>query len=385
MHDRGKILRLIDRYIFKQVLLTCAACVGFFVFLIAAVNALKDLLGYLLSGQLALESAAKLMLLLIPYVIMYALPMGMLLGVLLVLGRMSADSEIVALRTCGQSVKRICAPIFLLALLGVAGGVAVNYYLMPKARTVYHQELGSMLRTNAVRLIVPKTFVRDIPGVIVYASERHGDYMRDVWVWQMDKHNRMIGFSHADTGRIELDEENNRLVFKPFQFSSERFDEKDPENFSKPPMRAEADTASFSFPLARLRGATTFNRKLDWLTLDELKQERVRLEKEMPAGAALEQKLTRINMIIQEKGSMSLSVLILVLLAVPLGIKVSRRETSANFAVALILALLYYFLTKVVVSWFDKYPEYHPDLLVWVPNLFFIGLGLWLNFRVEKA
>jgi len=378
-------LRLLDRYILKQVFVTCSACVGFFVFLIAAVNALKDLLGYLLAGQLAPESAIKLVLLLIPYVVMYALPMGMLLGVLLVLGRMSADSEIVAMRTSGQSLKRISAPIFALALAGVVTGYAVNFYYMPIARTVYHQEFSKMLRTNALRLIVPKTFIRDFPRMVVYVSEKHGDYVRDVWVWRLDKEQRVIGFSHAETGRIELDEEKNELVFKPFQLSTERFDEKNPEDFSKPPVRLEAETASFQFSLARFFGPKTFNRKLDWFTLDELQAEKQRIATSMSAGPEREQKLMRIEMIIQNKGSMALAVFILVLIAVPLGIKVSRRETSANLGVALILALVYYFLSTVVVGWFDKYPEYRPDLLVWVPNLFFIGIGLWLNFRVERA
>ncbi len=317
------VLRLLDRYIFKQVSVTCSACVGFFVFLIAAVNALKDMLGYVLSGQLAPESAARLVLLLIPYVVMYALPMGMLLGVLLVLGRMSADSEVVAMRTCGISIKRACAPIFALALLGVAGAFAVNYYYMPMARTVYHEEFSRMLRTNALRLIVPKTFVRDFPGAIVYVSEKHGDYVKDVWLWRLDKHNRMIGFSHAETGRVELDQVNNRLVFKPFQLSTERFDEKNPEDFSKPPVRAEAESASFSIPLSRFLGTKTFNRKQDWMTLDELKDEYGRLEKTLPGGLEKDQKLMRLAMIIQSKGSMAFSVFILVLIAVPRGIKVS--------------------------------------------------------------
>jgi lipopolysaccharide export system permease protein len=69
----------------------------------------------------------------------------------------------------------------------------------------------------------------------------------------------------------------------------------------------------------------------------------------------------------------------------PFGIKVSRRETSANFGVVLLLALAYYFLTTVVVGWFDKSPELRPDLLVWVPNIFFIGVGLWLNLHVERT
>ena len=62
---------------------------------------------------------------------------------------------------------------------------------------------------------------------------------------------------------------------------------------------------------------------------------------------------------------------------------VSRRETSANLGLALVLVLGYYFLT-VMIKWLDRHPEYRPDLLLWVPNLLFLALGIWLFRRIEK-
>ena len=67
-----------------------------------------------------------------------------------------------------------------------------------------------------------------------------------------------------------------------------------------------------------------------------------------------------------------------------LGIKVSRRETSANLGVAVTLSLGYYFLT-VMVNWLDRMPEYRPDLLFWLPNLMFLMIGLWLFRRLERS
>jgi len=67
----------------------------------------------------------------------------------------------------------------------------------------------------------------------------------------------------------------------------------------------------------------------------------------------------------------------------PLGIAVSRRETSANLGLAVLLALGYYFLT-IMIGWLDQHPEYRPDILLWLPNAIFIGLGYWL-FRRMRA
>lgn len=47
------------------------------------------------------------------------------------------------------------------------------------------------------------------------------------------------------------------------------------------------------------------------------------------------------------------------------------------------LALGYYVLT-VMVGWLDRHPEYHPDVLLWLPNVIFLSLGVWLFRRIEK-
>ena len=107
-------MNLIDRYILRSVLGTCAGAVGLFAFVLVLGNAIRDLLSYVLAGQLELGAFARLVAMLVPFVISYALPMGMLTGVLLTLGRLSADSEITALRAAGIGLTRIARPVLVL-------------------------------------------------------------------------------------------------------------------------------------------------------------------------------------------------------------------------------------------------------------------------------
>ena len=110
-------MNLLDRHIFKSVLFTCAASVGLFAFVMILGNAVKDLLGYVLADQLAFGTFARLVGLLVPFVVSFALPMGMLTGVLLTLGRLSADSEITAMRASGLSLFRIARPVLIIGTL----------------------------------------------------------------------------------------------------------------------------------------------------------------------------------------------------------------------------------------------------------------------------
>jgi lipopolysaccharide export system permease protein len=123
------------------------------------------------------------------------------------------------------------------------------------------------------------------------------------------------------------------------------------------------------------------------MTYKELVAEKARLEREPvpPDGAQQrERDIMKVKFTIQDKINLALAIFTFAFAGVPLGIKVSRRETSANLGVAVLLALAYYFFI-VVAGWLDQHPEYRPDLLLWVPNLLFLALGAWLLRRLDRT
>ncbi|HUR57078.1 MAG TPA: LptF/LptG family permease [Opitutaceae bacterium] len=372
----------------KSVIFTCCAAVGMFAFVLMLGNAIKDLLGLVLAGQLELLTSLRLIALLVPFVITYALPMGMLTGVLLTLGRLSADSEITAMRAAGLSLLRIARPVVVLGALGLLLALYVNFDSMPRARVQYHKELADAVRANPISFIVPKTFIRDFPSAVVYVGEKEGAILREIWLWRLDHERRVTEVLRADSGRIDYDEATNELIFIGIQAKAERRDAKKPEDFSTAqPVGVFGSTEPVHLSLDRLFGRPKTKQRIDWMTYGQLKAERIRLDAEnVPAAAAKEHALARlrVRMTMQEKFTTALSVLSFALIGVPLGIKVSRRETSANLGIALLLVLGYYFLT-VMVKWLDRHPEYRPDVLLWLPNLFFIGLAVWLFRRAERS
>ena len=141
-------MNLLDRHIFRSVLLTCAAAVGLFAFVVAVPNVVRDLLGPFLAGQFGAGTFARLVALLFPFAISFALPMGILTGVLLTLGRLSADSEITAMRACGISLPRIARPVAILAVLGTL--LARAFYLQVMEGAEYRAAAAD----NTVREVV---------------------------------------------------------------------------------------------------------------------------------------------------------------------------------------------------------------------------------------
>ncbi len=376
-------MNLLDRYIFKSVLYTCVAAVGLFTFVVALPNVVKDLLGPWLAGQLDTPAFLRLIALLFPFAVSFALPMGMLTGVLLTLGRLSADSEITAMRASGISVSRMARPVFILAGLCAALALYVNFDSMPRARVQFHQELAAAVRANPLRLIVPKTFIRDFAGYVIYIGSQEGPVFRDIWLWELDAQRRVRRVVHADSGRIDYDEASNSLIPTLEHAKVEDRDARDPEDFSRSPRAASVEKAEeVHIPMHRLFSAEGIRLKTEWLTYAELRAAQARLAA-APVTKETSREILKIELIVQEKFNLSLAVFSFALLGVPLGIKVSRRETSANLGIALLLVLGYYFLT-VMVKWLDQNPEYRPELLFWLPNVIFLALGIALFRRIDR-
>ncbi|MGD1031607.1 MAG: LptF/LptG family permease [Opitutaceae bacterium] len=381
-------MNILDRHIFKSAFFTCFAAVALFVFMLVAGNIVRDLLGPGLSGQISMEATGRLILLLIPLGITYGLPMGMLTGVLLTLGRLSADSEITAMRTCGISLPRIAFPLIVLGVLGAAVGVPVNFESMPRARTQYDRELSAALRADPIGLVAPRVFIRDFPGFVAYVSAKKGSELEDVWLWQLDTDRRVTRFVHAATGHLTYDEARNELILTLTQAHVETRNEKDPEDFSEAnPIAYFGKVEPTRLSLERIFGRVGPRQKLAWMTYGELRAEQTRLASEKVAPADAKEHAgaqMKVAMTIQDKFNTALAAFSFVIVGIPLGIKVSRRETSANLGVAVVLALGYYFLT-VMVGWLDRHPEYRPDLLLWAPNLIIMGVGIWLFSRIDRA
>lgn len=378
-------MKLIHRHIFWNVVLTCAGSVGLFSFVLLVGRALKELLGYVLAGQLDFFTVGRLLALMAPYMVTFALPMGVLTGVLLVLGRMSSDREIIAIRASGVSVAGISAPIFFFALLGVAAGIFINFEYMPRSQTLYQRELANAIRADPLSLIIPKTFTREFTGLIIHVGAKDGTKLTDIWVWELDAEKRVRRAARAQSGDVAYDEAGNKLVLRLRELLVEQRDDKDPEDFANVRAAAAMEEATFDLPLDKVTGGRTVRTKLKWMTFGELMGEWRRLERRDPAitDADRKRQQMRVQVTIHEKFATAFAVLSFAVIAIPLGIKVSRKETSANLGVALLLVIGYY-LGTIFAGLADGRPELRPDLLMWLPNLGFQALGAWMFYKVDR-
>lgn len=377
VHAVMRTMKLIDKYILKQIVLYSFLCMGMFIFVLVVGKAIRDGADLLVIGKVSILMVIELLFMLVLYVINYALPLGFLTSILLVLGRLSAQREIVAMKASGISVYRIAFPILILGFIGTCLSVFINAYYAPYAKTTYLRNFKKVFQENPLQYIRERTFIKDFPGFIIYVAEKDGNQFFDCWLWEVDGSGNINGFIKAKNGQFGFDSKSGDVVLTLHHGTAEIRDSTSLEDFKNTAVPILSyEEMSVRLPLSDLFSQSgSENKKLPMMTVFELFERKQLYLEEL--GIDNRAKSMKIETEIQRKFAMAFSVLALVLLAVPLGIKASRSETYANFGIAVVLAMIYYGM-MILVSWVDDVPQLRPDILIWVPNLLFFGLGVYL-------
>ena len=380
-------VRLLDRHVLTETAVAGGAATGAFVFVMVAGNILTQVSSAIASGRVSGWEGLELVGLLIPGVLPYAMPLGLLTGVLIAFGRMSSQQELTAMKASGRSLGRIARPALLLA-----GGLALlsawlNLEVSPSANTEYRRLLVGSAKDNPASVIVPGKLNRQFPGMVIRAAERDGEVLRDFWRWSVDERGRLTQTVHAREARLAPGVNSKGEGILRVELTDARLEKRQPgdETFASPSSFIQARTTSLEFAASGIfKDGENFQRKLRWLTTSELLDAIDQGWEVAPNATRKEKAQGRMLATTQLMSHLAgaFSVFSLAFLAVPLAVRVGRSETFVNAAVALGVALSYYLLTSMAA--YVKDPDLRPDLLIWLPNIVVIGLAWSLLRRASR-
>ncbi len=354
------------RYILRDVLLY--ACLGLAVFsvLLVVQNTLRFLEDLLVAG-VGLSGLLKLVQLIVPSYLAYAIPTSLLLGVLLSFGRMSGDGEIIAMRASGISVPRLLPPVLALGTVAALLTGYMFFELEPRS----HQQMKMLVRelASSIRVVKPGGF-RRLGNRIVYV-DGEGDEtcpLEGVLIGDFDDPRRTF-YIAARCGSIHDGSGSTNLSLQLLD-GSIHFSESDSNRYRKisfVEMNTEVDLATY----------LDKGRKARDLTFSERLEYRKRLEHGENTDLKSDEGRLDLELQIHRRLAFPFASVLLAFLAVPLGIRPLRSGRSAGALTAVAVMALYWtvFTAGQVTGERGWVP---PWVGVWTANLLLLGVGLVL-------
>lgn len=382
-------MKTLHLYLARQVLATLGMTVAVFTGLFLIVNVLKDVLPLLVSPQVPFKSVVSVVAMLLPYGLVYALPIGLLTATLLVFGRLSADQELTAVRAGGISLLALVTPVLWIGI--AASGVAAfaNLELAPRCRVASKELLYELGLARPTALLVEQRYITEFSGWTIYIGRRRSDAEFENVLLYESRQDQLTQRIHARRATVTTDPAQRRIIIFRL-FDAEVFTKSLNQPGEAPPAVSDSPAAhggewSMVFfeeaPPVRLdvSGARSADEKPK---LSEMTGSRLLEELRECQRSGVDATPVLVNL--HRQVSFSFACISFTLIGIPLGLRGHRRETSFGIAAALGLMAVYYGFIILGQSW-ETRPQMYPHLIVWAPNFLFQAIGGWLLWRANRG
>jgi lipopolysaccharide export LptBFGC system permease protein LptF len=385
-------MKTLHLYLTRQMLATLGMTVFVFTCVLLLGNVLKEILHLLLNRQATLGLAIHAILLLIPYVLAYSLPIGMLTAALLVFGRFSADQELTAARASGVSLVSLVSPVLLLSVAVSAVCAWLNFDVAPACRTEYRKLILSAGENDPAKILQSDQAVQ-VGDYTVFIGKKNGTNLENVIVTKGAHNGKVEEYIQGPTGEMATDTVKKQIVLTihsdggwsmttngwmptlargDFPLIIDLQAQKDvftipPSDMSFFQLREELRKLEqpFDFPQTHPMSESAAKRE----------QEVKRMVKDMT---------TPLLVYMNREVAFSFACIGFTLVGIPLAIRAHRRETSIGVAVALVLMLIYYSFIVLAQAW-ENHPERGPCVIVWIPNFIFQVVGAVLLWKANRG
>ncbi len=406
------MFRIFDRYLGRQVFVSTLFAVTLLSVVLVLGQIFKKLLDKLVDGTLPPEAILKFIGYSFPWSLSFTVPWGLLTAVLLVFGRLSADNELIALRMAGLSLKRICAPVLVLALLSSGLCFWINTTVAPHSYMEIRKTTQQAVLNDPKALFRPDMIVDQLTGFFIFAESKEGETLRNLQIIQLQPDRTG---DRARPARYFFSREAEVLEGNVLKTKEITLNLRDVLTLGRS-WPAEATAEELKAMSAEIR--TAYNERIrtekegmpvvDYAKTEEStlgvslakmfeRNARMRVDGmtmgelltglKNPAALAVDGSIppSHSGMLTEfhRRISFSFACFVLAFVGIPFGITAQRRETSVGFVLSLVVGICYFALIMLGGLWQDS-PDKYPHLWVWLPNVIFGLLGLVMFLRLQR-
>ena len=364
-------MRILTRYILREVVAHALIGAAIFTFVLFTRD-LGRILELVVRASAPLPSVAEIFLFTVPLALTYTIPMSVLVGILIGLSRLAADSEITAMRASGMSIWSFlrALSIFVIAawLIALANGIYLAPYSQAALVRLEDQLKGSQVSFE----IQPRVFYEGFPGRVLYVQDVHSGQGAAVW-----KGVFLADTSDSSNPRVTLAKEGIVVSEGPDHLHLHLRDGSTHETDPK-----QADNYQIS----------TF------LQMDipiELPASESKTDEAVPVGMVSTRTLFEqgqhddapssrwYRIEFYRRFALPTACLVLALVGIPLGLSSKKSGKSGGFVLTILLVFGYYFVSLIGVS-LAKQGRVAPWFGAWLADLVFLAGGMFLLWRADK-
>ena len=364
-------MRILTRYILGEILSHTLIGCALFTFILF-MRDLPHILEMVVRNSSTFTNVMEIFLFTLPNTFRVTIPMAVLVGVLLGLSRLAADSEIIAMRAGGMGIGYFVRVASIVAIGGTLLGLANSLYIAPRANQAILEMEQALATSQASYEIQPRVFDEDFHNFVLYVQDvRSGTgasnwrqvFMADVTDPIAPKITTAASATVVNDSAQELlmrlrnGAEYESVAGQPLQYDISAFTTTTrPFSMSQ---QSEVhigrmDTAIYALPMHALIEHT-----------------------HSPDGK-------RFLIELHSRFAYPAACLVLMLVGVPLGVASRRGGKSSGFVFTILLVLLYYILSYTGIA-LGKQDKFSAFFAVWSANLLFAGAGLFLLWQMASG
>jgi len=361
--------KIIDRYILKEIAfpLFMILFILTFVLLMGKILQLMDLM---VNKGIRLTDIALLIFYLMPSFLLFTIPISLFVAIMIGLGRLSSDNELLVMKAAGMSLQQIARPIIIAVTACFLLTALTSYYLAPYGNYAVKSLLFNIARKKASVAIKEKVFNDEFSGILLYADRVpvSGEHMEGVLI--SDTRNTgeqstiiaarayLIADPNAMTVTLRLENGATHSVDRSLN-SYRRMD------FARYDIKLDLG-AAMSAEAGKTKSSTE-------MTIGEMMQR-------MGDKKLRETDLRELAIEINKKFSIPVSTLVFGILGIPLGIRKHRTAKYWGFSIGLAVVVTYYLL-RLGGEALAETGQLTPFIGTWTPNIILGVAGGWLFLR----
>jgi len=370
-------MKTLERYVFGSFLSSFFLAFIVLTFVLT-IGLMVQIVGYILDGVPA-SLVGEFALVSFPETLQWTMPLALLVSSVLVFSRLSADSEIAAMRACGVNLLSIMKWPLLFGFFCTLLGFYINNEIVPRGHEVRRTLKEKVSVSTGLEVLEPGRVISEFPKVKIYFGAKEGNWLHDLVVLDYSDPKgveRMITATKA-----LVTSEGRDVSLDLYQMTVDPLD-------ADHPTMARANRFQYVVKNA-LRSSTYRKRDKDLRTREVLAK--LKLYDEILARVASGKggriKETECRFIVRDRSGLrvqfskrfvfAMASICFVLVGVPLGIKAQRKESTVGMAISLVISLAYYLVVILMLS-LEDYAALHPEWLLWFAPVMCFGMAAWL-------